>query len=131
MPHFWKDWLALRRIWWVQLLYVCFLIGSYAIFAYVLSCIWLVTTPSLLEILLIAIGGFLGMIGICVSVIDCILLCFRRSIEVVPTTVVEPVRISVPVSIETPIANPLEESQPRPKPLGRIPSRLLESDLAV
>lgn len=121
MPHFWKDWLALRQIWWVQLLYLLFLLGSYTIFAYVIATIWVVTTPSLADIMLVAYGGFLGSLGIGVSILDCVLLCCRRSVEVLPTTVIEPIRI--PVVIETPVANPLEE--PRPKPLGRSSVRTI------
>lgn len=116
MSRFWKDWLEMRRIWWVQLLYIILLLGSYAIFGYVLACIWILEYPTLLQILLITAGSALGTTAIVISLIDCILLCCRKSEMVLPTSI-EP--ILLPVQAETP--NPM--LVPRKKPLGRTSVR--------
>lgn len=111
LPQIWRSWQAIRKLWWVQVLYLLVLLGSYAFFAYVLSCIWLVESPSLLQIFLIAIGSFLGVTAIIVSVFDCILLCCRRSARV-QTFIVEPLVVPLPLSQSNPMLVPR-------KPIGR------------
>lgn len=111
LPRIWRDWQEIRKLWWVQVLYIGFLLGSYAILGYVLSCIWLLSTPSLLQLFLITLGTLLGTFAVAMSILDGILLCCRRSARV-QTMVVEP--IVVPVSF--PQSNPM--LVPR-KPIGR------------
>ncbi len=102
MPHLWNDWIAVRRIWWVQLLYCILLLTSYALFAYVLGWLIQIESPNLLQILLLAVGSFLGIAAICISIIDCILLFCRTSDSVLPL-VIEP--------------QPLQALTPRPNPM--------------
>lgn len=111
LPRLWRDWQSVRKLWWVQVLYLVFLVGSYTILGYILSCIWLLSTPSLLQLFLIALGALLGTFAICISILDGILLCCRRSAPV-QHMAVEP--ILVPVSF--PQSNPM--LVPR-KPIGR------------
>lgn len=115
MSRFWRNWLEMRRIWWVQLLYVILLLASYGLFGYVLACIWILEYPTLLQILLITAGSVLGTAAILISLIDCVLMCCRKSEMVLPT-VLEPIPIQLPTA-QTP--NPM--LVPRKKPLGRTP----------
>jgi hypothetical protein len=111
MSNFWKDWLELRRLWWIQTMYCILLCTSYGLFGYVIACIWILQSPTLLEILLLTAGSFLGTAAIVVSILDCIL--YYRKSEPVQPLVVEP----IPSILPAPTPNPM--LVPRKKPLGR------------
>ena len=102
MRIFWKDWLAIRRIWWVQLLYSIVILASYSVFGYILACIWILESPTLSQVLLLGVGSFLALVGILISIVDCVLLYCRRSEDIHPTSL-EPIQILV----EAPIQNPM------------------------
>lgn len=114
LSQFWRNWQEVRKLWWVQALYLIVLLGSYTFFAYVVSYIWLLETPSFLQLFLIAIGSFLGVTAILVSCLDCILLCCRRSARV-QSIVVE----SIALQQNNPMLIPR-------KPLGRAQTATAE-----
>lgn len=114
LPTFWRRWQDIRKLWWVQVLYIIFLLGSYTLFAYILSCIWLLEAPSILQLLLITLGSMLGVAAISISILDCILLCCRRSARV-QSIVVE----SIALQQNNPMLIPR-------KPLGRVQTATAE-----
>ena len=123
LPTFWRRWQEIRKLWWVQALYIIFLLGSYALFAYILSCIWLLETPSILQLFLICLGSMLGAVAIGISFLDCILLCCRRS-----------ARVQLDVTEPLPLQLSLQQSSPMlvPRmPLGRRPNILMSSITAT